>query len=290
MFRDLDQISVPRCYFAQHSVKDIMSLQLHIYVDASEDAYACVAYWRAMFPSGIQVALIGGKSKVAPLKALSIPRLELMAAVIGVRFMRTIVNGHSLLIEKVIFWCDSKTVLAWINSDHRNYRQFVACRVGEILSKSRAEQWRWISTKKNVADEATKWGKGPSFSPSSRWFHGESGLYLPEDQWEKDESVANEKTNEELRTCMVHREVNVTPIINWDRFSKWTRLCRAVAYVLRYVGNLRRLASMEQRIIGSLTQDELYRAEATVFRWAQWDQYPDEAVTLTNGQVEQSGR
>ncbi|XP_062698792.1 uncharacterized protein LOC134290273 [Aedes albopictus] len=161
LFRNLEDIRIPRCYFPYHSVNDIVSLQLHIYVDASEEAYACVGYLRAVFPDGIEVALVGGKSKVAPLKAQSIPRLELMAAVIGVRFSQTILNGHSLKIEKVFFWSDSKTVLAWINSDHRNYRQFVACRVGEIISKSNPEQWRWISTKKNVADEATKWGKGP---------------------------------------------------------------------------------------------------------------------------------
>ncbi|XP_062712096.1 uncharacterized protein LOC134289727 [Aedes albopictus] len=289
MFQNLDQISVSRCYFSQYSVRDIVSLQLHIYVDASEEAYACVAYWRAVLPNGIQVSLIGGKSKVAPLKALSIPRLELMAAVIGVRLMKTIVSGHSLTIEKTIFWCDSKTVLAWINSDHRKYRQFVACRVGEILSKSRPEQWRWISTKKNVADEATKWGKGPCFSPNSRWFRGEDDLYLPEDQWDNDRGLVIDKTNEELRICMIHREANTVPFVNWDRFSKWTRLYRAVAYVHRYVNNLRCSATRKERTNGLLTQEELHKAEATIFRWVQWEEYPDEVVALTNGHNKQPG-
>ncbi|XP_058448630.1 uncharacterized protein LOC131428600 [Malaya genurostris] len=196
LFRSLDQISIPRCYFPKASINDIISLQLHIYVDASEDAYACVGYLRAVFPNEIRVAQVGGKSKVAPLKAHSIPRLELMAAVIGVRFAKTVLSGHSLDIGKVVFRTDSKVVLAWINSDHRNYRQFVACRVGEILSKSKVEQWRWISTRKNVADEATKWGKGPNLSSNSRWFRGEDDLYLPEEQWTAIMLTDNESTDE----------------------------------------------------------------------------------------------
>lgn len=63
LFRYMDQISIPRCYFPQRSIQDIGSLQLHIYVDASEEAYACVGYLHALFPDGIQVALVGGKSK-----------------------------------------------------------------------------------------------------------------------------------------------------------------------------------------------------------------------------------
>lgn len=163
MFQNLGQVSIPRGYFPGHSTRE-----LHIFVDASEEAYACVGYWRACFSGGVVVSLIGGKSKVAPLKALSIPRLELMAAVIGVRLMKFILCRHTLKVGRVVLWSDSKTVLAWIRSDHRRYRQFVACRVGEIISKSKPEHWRWVPTRENVADEATKWGKGPCFFPEGR--------------------------------------------------------------------------------------------------------------------------
>ncbi|XP_058449104.1 uncharacterized protein LOC131429071 [Malaya genurostris] len=263
------------------SIKDTISLQLHIYVDASEDAYACVGHLRAVFPNEIRVALVGGKSKVAPLKAHSIPRLELMAAVIGVRFAKTVLSGHSLDIGKVVFWTDSKVVLAWINSDHRKYRQFVACRVGEILSKSKVEQWRWISTRKNVADEATKWGKDPNLSSNSRWFRGEDDLYLPEEQWTAIMLTDNESTDEELRSsCMVHRETVVPQLVAWERFSKWMRLCRTVAYIHRYSQNLRRTASKEQRLVGPLSQEELDKGEKTVFRWIQSECYSDEMRAL----------
>ncbi|XP_062712542.1 uncharacterized protein LOC134289874 [Aedes albopictus] len=285
LFRNLEDIRIPRCYFPYHSVNDIVSLQLHIYVDASEEAYACVGYLRAVFPDGIEVALVGGKSKVAPLKAQSIPRLELMAAVIGVGFSQTILNGHSLKIEKVFFWSDSKTVLAWINSDHRNYRQFVACRVGEIISKSNPEPWRWISTKKNVADEATKWGKGPCLSSNSRWFRGEDDLYLPEYQWISSVQSSAVQTIEELRSCMVH--CKAVQLVAWERFSRWTSLVRAVGYVHRYAQNLRRTASKGSRQTGPLSQEELAKAETTIYRWMQRERYADEVTVLLQNKGKQ---
>ncbi|XP_062713880.1 uncharacterized protein LOC134290715 [Aedes albopictus] len=172
VFEDLQNVRIPRAYFPSAASTEITDLQLHIFVDASEVAYACVAYFRANIRGQFQTARVGAKSKVSPLKSLSIPRLELQAAIIGCRLLKTLCASHSLPIKRRFMWTDSKTVLAWINSDHRRYRQFVACRIGEILSKSNAEEWMWIPTKQNVADEATKWGKGPSFDPDSRWFTG----------------------------------------------------------------------------------------------------------------------
>ncbi|XP_052562964.1 uncharacterized protein LOC128092673 [Culex pipiens pallens] len=289
-FKFLEQIRIPRCYFPRRSVKDIKTLQLHIFVDASEDAFSCVAYFRAEFEDGIEVALVGGKSKVAPLKALSIPRLELMAAVIGVRLMNTIIFGHSLRIDKTIFWCDSKTVLAWINSDHRNYRQFVACRVGEIMSKTMPHQWRWIPSKENVADDATKWGKSFCLSPDSRWFKGPWFLYHPEDQWPVDITPNLQEPTEELRACLVHREAVATHNVEWDRFSQWVRLLRTLARVHRFAGNLRRKLKKEQLLSGPLRQEELAAAENTIWRWVQSDAFPDEVATLAAARADPEKR
>ncbi|XP_055542920.1 uncharacterized protein LOC129728499 [Wyeomyia smithii] len=286
LFRYLDKIKIPRCYFPARSTQEIVTLQLHIFVDASEEAYACVGYLRAIFPGSIEVALVGGKSKVAPLKAHSIPRLELMAAVIGVRLMKIVLKSHSLRIERTVLWSDSKTVLAWINSDHRNYRQFVACRVGEILCKSQAEQWRWVPTKENIADEATKWGKGPCMSPTGRWFLGPEFLHLTEGEWPVSVQSTDAKTGH----------------------SKWNRLNRAVAYMLRIIRLMRekkgkRTTRELERVkailqgkqwsllqFDPLEQEEMQLAETTIFRWVQREQYPDESVTLFHNRGEQNRR
>ncbi|XP_055633912.1 uncharacterized protein LOC129774229 [Toxorhynchites rutilus septentrionalis] len=278
-FKYLDQISIPR-YFPQRSVKDISSLQLHIFVDAGEDAYACVAYLRAEFSEKIQCAIIGGKTKVAPLKTLSIPWLELMAAVIGVRLRKTIMNFHSLPIDRCIFWSDSRTVLAWINANHCSYRQFVACRIGEILSKSKVEEWRWVPSRENVADEASKWGRGPCLSTSGRWFTGPEYLLLPEEQWPADVKSFLETTTEEMKSCLVHQTMNGEVVIDWSRFSKWQRLWRTIGYVQRYVKNYMLKAKGSELQVGSLTQEELYNAEKCLWRQVQQESYPEEMKTL----------
>lgn len=65
----------------------------------------------------------------------------------------------------------SQTVLSWIRSDHRKYHQFVAVRISEILGITEIREWLWISSKNNVADEATKWAKKPDlkYQPMDKW-------------------------------------------------------------------------------------------------------------------------
>lgn len=118
---------------------------------------------------------------MAPLKLLSIPRLELEACVLGSRLVKSICDGHSIKVRSCQIWSDSKTALACIKSDHRRYKQFVAFRVSE--EKTNILQWRYVPTSQNVADEGTKWEKSIDFEQSSRWFSGPQFLYHPDNEW-----------------------------------------------------------------------------------------------------------
>lgn len=119
----------------------------------------------------------------------SIPRLELMAALIGSRFANNIINNHSILIDKQFYWSDSKAVLSWLTHNNKEYTQFVAFRISEILETTNLEEWHWIPSKQNVADEATKWVKRPDVSPSSRWFRGPDFLLKSVSEWPNEEPV-----------------------------------------------------------------------------------------------------
>ncbi|XP_062716205.1 uncharacterized protein LOC134291874 [Aedes albopictus] len=281
ILKKLGELRIPRCYFPGYDPKSLETLELHVFVDASAQAFAAVAYLRIIDRGQIRVALVASKTKVAPLRGLSIPRLELMAALLGARLRKTIEENHSLKVQKTYFWSDSSTVCSWIKSDTRRYRQFVAFRVDEILNLSCLEEWRWISTKINVADEATKWGKGPSYNIDSRWFQGPEFLYNSEEHWLKTPDEDTDESDKELREAYVCSHLVRQPLVNTERFSRFERMLRTVAYVHHFVDSLRSAKGKEKPAdVMGLTSAEIQKAERTLWMLAQADAFPDEVAIL----------
>ncbi|GBP53425.1 hypothetical protein EVAR_17500_1 [Eumeta japonica] len=119
---------IPRCISPGHTEGE-----LHVFVDASEKSYAAAVYWRIKLSEHESaVSLIAGKARVAPLKVISIPRLELQAALLGARLASSILTEIELNVTRKIFWTDSRTVLSWIRSDPRSFKPFVAHRLAEL--------------------------------------------------------------------------------------------------------------------------------------------------------------
>ena len=121
------------CYkfsIARHYLNpDAVSRQLHVFVDASKKGYGAVAY---LFLDG-QSSLVMSKTRVTPIKELTLPKLELMAAVIGTRLLKLILDSLSPLWSgtPIHMWSDSQIVLYWIHSSKR-LPQFVSHCVTEI--------------------------------------------------------------------------------------------------------------------------------------------------------------
>ncbi|XP_058456653.1 uncharacterized protein LOC131434039 [Malaya genurostris] len=285
LIKQVSSFRIPRCYFHDASAMLYDSLQAHVFVDASEAAYSAALYFRIRRSDGsFQCSLVAAKTKVAPLKHGTIPRLELMAALLGARLLSFVVENHTISVRKRFLWTDSATVLSWICSDHRTYRQFVACRVGEISSVTNESEWRWVPSKFNVADEATKWGKGPCFDAGCRWYVGPDFLCLPEDDWPKQPTTV--ATKEEIRPCLIHQETLPTTLIHFDRFSSWNRLSRSSAYLVRAitfwkrkkigVAGTRRLA---------LSQEEIREGETLIWKLVQREVYADELVLLSRNEL-----
>ncbi|XP_070075749.1 uncharacterized protein [Drosophila takahashii] len=152
---NIEELCIHRCYMPKQLSGH--QVDMHTFVDASESGFAAVCYLRIKFGPTIHCCLLGSKTKVAPLRLVSIPRLELMGATLGARLAYEVEMSLTMQICKRIFWTDSRTVLSWLRSDQRKYKQFVVFRVGEILDTTKQEDWRWVPTSQNVADEATKW-------------------------------------------------------------------------------------------------------------------------------------
>ncbi|XP_055585033.1 uncharacterized protein LOC129737892 [Uranotaenia lowii] len=285
LLKNLNTVQVPRCFFSGINSDSLEDLQLHVFVDASEAAYAAVAYLRAIIDGEYFVSFVTAKTKVAPLKPLSIPRLELQAGVLGSRIAQYICSSLNLAIKKRVLWSDSMTVLAWLRSDSRRFHQYVAVRVGEILTCTTVDEWRYVPSKHNVADEATKWGIGPSFSYQNRWFTGPEFLKQHESAWPASSNPTN-NTEEELRAIFLYHGVVPQSLFDLMAFSQWRPLLRRAAYFMRVVNRFHK-----KHQSGPLTSEEFKAAENLLWRQAQIDAYPNEYSALeesreTNSPIE----
>ena len=126
---------------------------------------------------------MASKSRVAPLQAISIPRLELMATVVGLRLGETV--GRVLRIEnhRWIFWSGSMDVLYWIRGHSRKFKPFVANRVAEIQTLTTPDQWRHVSSRQNPADLLTRGLSVAKLIDEEKWWIGPSFLKQDPTEW-----------------------------------------------------------------------------------------------------------
>ena len=176
----LRTIKIPRCVLAPGAA---VVVQFHVFCDASALGYAACLYVRIVDGEGfVNVNLLFAKAKVAPVKALSIPRLELMAAVLGTKILTiatTSVESIGVKPDQVFAYSDSTTVLAWLAKPSRSWTTFVQNRVSEIQSSVQRHQWFHVRTEENPADVASRGTFPELLQGNSLWWHGPSWLSLP---------------------------------------------------------------------------------------------------------------
>ena len=133
---------------------------LVVFCDASRLAFGACAYLRWRLASGkLETRFVAAKSRVSPLKELTIPRLELQAAVLASRLAKTICEQSRFNFARSIYFADRLVALAWIQSQSRCYKPFVSCRIGEIQSNSEPSEWKYCPTQLNVTGEKFKVAK-----------------------------------------------------------------------------------------------------------------------------------
>jgi hypothetical protein len=119
--------------------------------------FGAVSYIRFVYTDGMaDVRLLISKSRIAPLKFMTIPRLELNAAVLAARLAVQVRQEHDNVFESTTYWSDSTTVLSWINSRTCRFNNYVGNRIGEILESSAATQWKYVPSLVNPADDASR--------------------------------------------------------------------------------------------------------------------------------------
>ncbi|KAL3979219.1 Rab5 GDP/GTP exchange factor [Sarotherodon galilaeus] len=237
----LNNISIGRC-LKPPDFGETTTAQLHHFADASEKGYGAVTYL-LLHNSRSQThsSFIMGKSRVAPLKPVTIPRMELTAAVVAVRMDRMWRRELRLPLLNSVFWTDSTAVLKYINNETSRFRVFVANRVSEILKASSASQWRYVNTTHNPADLASRGMKAETFLRDTEWISGPAFLIQPENNWPVNPENLQEPSHEDPEV-KASAAINVSQVHDDDhpltllihRASSWTRLIRVMGWILRF--------------------------------------------------------
>jgi len=279
----LRETRVPRLLFKNGSSET----QLHIFSDASMEAYGAVGYLRQRVAGRVSVVFVLGKSKVAPVRTVSVPRLELLGACLGVRVAKKVVKTLGIDIRTVVFWTDSTDVLCWIRQVSRRFKTFVANRVSYIQESTMPQQWRYVPTKENPADLVSRGVRGNELPRCEMWWNGPSFLKEIKDEWPTLDKLKVLKERLEtvevtLQTVMEEKSsARNVDCFRPETFSKWRRLVRIRAWVQRFCNNCKRVSV--KRNHPELTPEELVNVEFDIIREDQEKLFKKEYQRLKEG-------
>ena len=282
---------IPRCYFPKDC--QISSTEIHGFCDASEHAYAAVVYFRMMDTQGnVHVSLVISKTRVAPIKRLTIPRLELCGAQLLAHLLLQVKELFHVPFSKVYSWTDSTVVLSWLVGNPLRFKTFVGNRVSDIVDCVPPDYWRHVEGLDNPADCASRgllpsellehelWWTGP------RWLHSDQATwparYVPQSPSESMEEVRN--------ICLASSIHLITPVIPIDRYSSFSKLKSVTGWLIRFISNCR--VNDNSRVKQSfLSISELQLAEHYWLSLSQRDCFLNEIKVLeANEELDRSSK
>ena len=253
----------------------------------------------------VNCAFVMGKARVTPLKPVTIPRLELTAAVVSVNVSEQL--QRELEYERIVehFWTDSKVVLGYIANQTKRFHVFVANRVQRIQERTTQKQWHYVDTKSNPADDASRGIRMQELVNGSRWINGPEFLWQDESHWPTASVNDNKETEFDLSpddpeikkaaSFVTENSKSYPGLLSrlWY-FSSWYRAKVAVAWCLRYLHRLKeRVVNAKSNDVGdhmgkrheskpNLTVEELQRAEILIIRVVQSETFDKEIEMLTS--------
>ncbi|GFX77585.1 integrase catalytic domain-containing protein [Trichonephila clavipes] len=263
----LSELKIPRKIL--DSSGDSSEVQIHTFSDASQKAYGAAAFLRVKHKDRVSVDLVTSKSRVAPLKRLSLPRLELMDALLAARLAKEV---KKILDQKcstrAFFWTDSQVTLHWIKGPSHRWKPFVANRVREIQSLTDPNSWFHCSGKDNPADLLTRGISVDALTTNSKWWNGSSFLRQINFQTKGlDEAIPERVYLTEMRKNSNPKEdISLTLTVTKNNFleniidisNNYVKLIRVVSFLHRFIHNCRTRIT---KIKGPLTSQEVSHAE-----------------------------
>ncbi|XP_011165208.1 uncharacterized protein LOC105199705 [Solenopsis invicta] len=270
---EINSISIPRRIIGDEP----QTIELHGFCDASEASYGACIYVRSTNPSGEIVSrLLCAKSRVAPLKSITLPRLELCGAVTLVKLGKMAQQALSIKFDHVQYWSDSTITLAWIAHRPGELQTFVANRVATIQRTAPEAQWTHVRSKDNPADIISRGATPQALKDSPLWWTGPAWLSSDRREWPSElHSNATDVPELKKQTLLSHCVLSGFEL--FTRFSSLSRLQRVVAYCLRFKTNT---LNKPAREFGPLSVQELRQAMESLIHTTQSNEFAAELSDL----------
>lgn len=225
----LSGLPIPRRIISDNATK----VELHGFADSSERALGGICYLRSLTAGGVEVHLVTSKTKVAPLKQVSIPRLELEAALLTAKLVVRVSNSLKLTNPEIFLWSDSTIVLRWIASPPRRWKTFVANRVAKIQDLTPVESWRHVPGLENPADLASRGVAVEEIINSTMWWKGPTWLSQQQLPLFITPPTAEEDIEERNLPVLTNGVSLEQPFM--ERYSSLLKLNRATVHLQRFL-------------------------------------------------------
>ncbi|GFQ77223.1 integrase catalytic domain-containing protein [Trichonephila clavata] len=270
----LTEIKIPRFYLGDVD-QELSSVDIHCFSDASKSAYGTILYLRFVTCNNkIETSFICSKSRVAPLKSLTLPRLELTAAILSARLAKQ-VSSCLKFNANIYYWTDSLISYYWIRGDSSAFKPYIKNRVQEIQLLSDPSQWGHCPGKDNPSDLISRGTSAVKLAQNELWWHGPPWLKLTPDHWPNRhrDILDSELCSEELEyRSSVHAAVTQQreSLVDINRFSSLKKLLKVTAWVFRFVNNAR---IVNKSMNFYITADEIQNAEYFWLKYVQYEFY-----------------
>lgn len=269
----VNEMRKPRCVIPGDAIR----IELHGYSDASKRAYGAVVYARCIAADGsISVKLVASKSRVAPIKPVTIPRLELCGAKLLAELVEKITSTMNIKFDDVTLWCDSSIVLCWLKKSPSALNQFVSNRVAAVVEMTSGYRWQYVQSANNPADVISRGASPEELLSNELWWNGAPNLQQASPRPDESETI---EEIPEMKTATVLTTVEKPASISLDRVSNYRKLQRAWAYVLRFID----LTKHKRRDVTSIKAVEMTNAERAIFLVIQQEAFGDLKKNLQSG-------
>ncbi|XP_062708370.1 uncharacterized protein LOC134288239 isoform X1 [Aedes albopictus] len=280
--RGVTSLRIPRHVVVTGAV----AFELHGFGDATLEAYGACVYIRSIAPGQAAVVrLLCAKSKVVPKTVLTIPRKELLAALLLHRLVKKVLAALALPFRDILLWSDNQVVLAWLAKNPEHLEVFVRNRVSEINSTGNQFKWNYVNTLDNPADVVSRGQSADALQKNDLWWNGPLFLRSEEYQVVVPEPLSDEDVPELRQATVASAVVTLEKLPVFHKYESFRKLQRVLAYVLRFCRNAKEKTVNKRTTERFPTMFEMRQTLKVIVRVVQSQHFGKEVAIMESGQM-----